>query len=218
MVYNKSMENIKAVIFDVDGTLTNEVSWLNITQGLGADPLEHKRIFDDMRAGVTTYPQAKALLIALWQSTGNANRSFIQEMFDFWTLKHDAEETTEYLKQKYHVCLMSGAVDLYIATVARKLGIKDWYANTELIWDEQGNLIDFNYYVDQAGKKVEHFEQFAKQYGYSKEECIAIGDGDSDLLLFKTIKGIAVNAEPYPELEKLAFKKINHLGELKRLL
>jgi HAD superfamily phosphoserine phosphatase-like hydrolase len=212
------LESVKAVIFDVDGTLTDHISWLNITSGLGADHLVHKRIFDDMKTGITTYPEAKTLLIELWQATGNANRSFMEQMFESWTIKHDAEDVITYLKGKYTVCLMSGAVDLYIQILAEKLGIKNWYANTELIWDATGRLTDFNYFVDQATKKVEHFHEFAQINGLTEDMCVAIGDGDSDMKLFEVIKGIAVNSEPNAELEALAKVKIEELSELKGIL
>lgn len=195
--------NIKAVIFDVDGTLSDQISWLNVTSGLGADPLEHKRIFDDMRAGRLDYPKAKSLLIALWQETGNSNKSFMTQMFNSWEVKHDAANVISYLMNKYHVCLMSGAVDLYVQSIAQRLGVKDWYANTRLIWDENDNLVDFDYNVNQAKKKAEQFLGFCILNNYSPEDCIAVGDGDSDIELFKQIKGIAVNKEPYPELEAL---------------
>ena len=66
-------KDIKVIVFDVDGTLTNDISWYNITQELGADQEMHRQIFQDFKAGLITYPKAKDDLIKIWQSTGNAN-------------------------------------------------------------------------------------------------------------------------------------------------
>jgi len=210
---------IKAVILDVDGTLTDDVSWLKLTNGLGGDSEVHQKIFDDFIAGKITYPQSRTQLTRLWRSTGNANKKFMSTMFEDWNLRKDAKKVVNYLKQKYIVCLISGAVDLHVEIVARKLDITDWYANTELIWDKKGNLVSYNYYKDQAEKKREHFYAFAKKFHLSKDNCVAIGNGDSDIALFRELKyGIAINAEPTAELEKLAIKKITKLSELLELL
>jgi HAD superfamily phosphoserine phosphatase-like hydrolase len=211
-------DKITTIIFDVDGTLSEEVSWLKLTQGLGGSPEEHADIFDRFKKGKLTYPEAKRQLILLWQDTGNANKTFMTQMFLSWSLKHDAEETITYLKQNYRVCLMSGAVDLYVKIVAEKIGITDWYANTELIWNEENNLVDFNYHADQAQKKLEHFKDYISKNNIKRGECAIVGDGDSDLALFKELKyGIAVNKDPYPELESLAFKSVKNLIELKKI-
>lgn len=76
----------------------------------------------------------------------------MEEMFRSWELKEDAREVISYLKRSYRVCLISGSVDLYVGVVAEKLGIVDWYANTEIVWDESGNLVDFHYFADQSQK------------------------------------------------------------------
>lgn len=211
-------KEIETIIFDVDGTLTEEVSWLKITEGLGAPPEKHAQIFSDFKAGKLSYPEAKGQLISLWQSTGNANKPYMEKMFRSWGLKQDAEETVDYLKKAYRVCLMSGAVDLYVQIVAEKLGIEDWYANTQLIWDEQGNLIDFHYFADQAQKKLDHLSEYLAKHGLDKRKCAVVGDGDSDIALFRELPyGIAVNKEPYPELEELAFRTVSDLSNLKNI-
>lgn len=142
----------------------------------------------------------------------------MEKMFRFWNLKEDAEDTVDYLKNAYRVCLISGAVDLYVQIVAGKLGVADWYANTELVWNENGKLIDFHYYADQAGKKLEQFEEFIKKYRLEKDKCAVVGDGDSDLVLFRELHhGIAVNKNPNPELESLALRTVRELKELKNI-
>lgn len=212
-------KEIDTVILDVDGTLSEEVSWLKLTEGLGGSREVHQKIFDDMRSGLLTYPEAKAKLIALWQATGNANKEFMAKMFRSWRLKDDAEEVVNYLSQTYKLCLISGAVDLYVKIVAEKLEVADWFANTELIWDGDGNLVDFHYYQDQAQKKLEQFREFVKREGLNKDRCAVVGDGDSDLALFRELKyGIEVNEESHPELQKLAFKSVKNLTDLRDIL
>ena len=211
-------EEVETIIFDVDGTLSEEVSWLKLTHGLGASADEHTQIFESMKAREITYPKAKGLLIKLWQKTRNANKAYMEKMFRSWKLKHDASVTINYLKETYRICLMSGSVDLYVSIVADKLGVEDWYANTELVWDKEGNLIDFHYHANQAEKKLEHLKEYVESKGLNIKRCAIVGDGDSDIALFQELPyGIAVNKESYPALEALAYKTVTDLSELREI-
>ena len=211
-------KEVETIIFDVDGTLSDEISWLKLTDGLGASSETHAQIFAEFKSGKLSYPEAKHKLILLWQSTGNANKPYMEEMFRSWRLKEDAHETIDYLKRSYRVCLMSGAVDLYVKVVAEKLGIVDWYANTEIVWDEGENLVDFHYFADQSQKKLEHFNDYVAKYGLDISKCAVVGDGDSDIALFRKLPyGIAVNKDPYPELETLATKTVSRLSQLREI-
>lgn len=221
IVYNENMtkSQIKLIIFDIDGTLTEEVSWLKLTESLGADSLIHREIFSNFKLGKLSYGDAKTQLITLWQNTGNANKDFLSQQFSSWPLKKDAREVIEFLKNKFQIVLISGSIDLYVETVANKLNIATWYANTKIIWDGKGNLIDFEYEPNQAQKKLDQLKEYLKKNDFKKENCFVVGDGDSDLALFKELPhGIAVNKEPYPELEKLAWRKVSTLTEIIALI
>ena len=78
------MDNIKAVVFDIDGTITNFVSWTAITQHLGASKDEHLAIFKDLTNGVTDYHTAKSKLLELWKQTGNAKKDYFVQIFESW--------------------------------------------------------------------------------------------------------------------------------------
>jgi len=210
---------IDTIILDVDGTLSEDISWFKLTQGLGVSVEKHTETFNQMKQGQLTYLEAKKQLIELWQSSGNAKKNYMKRMFESWKLKDGARDIVTYLKKHYRVCIISGAVDLYVQTIAEKLTVSDWYANTQLVWDNDGNLIDFCYFADQAQKKLEQFRDYVRQNKLNVTKCAVVGDGDSDLSLFKELKyGIAINIEPNPELEKLAHRKIRLLSDLKEIL
>jgi len=212
-------QNIKVIIFDIDGTLTNEISWLKITESLGADTQTHQRIFEEFKNKKISYLESKSQLIDLWLSTHCANKQTLLSIFNSWDFKIDAKEVVNYLKSKYKIILISGSVDLYVKTIAEKLGVEKWYANTTLIWNKNNEICDFTYEVNQAQKKFEQLNQFLCESGYKKENCLIIGDGDSDLVLFQKLPyGVAINKESHPELEKLAWKKIKNLSEIKNFL
>ncbi|NTV44517.1 MAG: HAD-IB family phosphatase [Candidatus Yonathbacteria bacterium] len=210
---------IKAVILDIDGTLSTEVSWLQLTKSLGASHEEHLRIFNQFTKNEIDYITAKKLLINLWRSTQKANKKSITQIFYSWKLKDDAFDVVEYLKTKYKVCLMSGSVDLYVRGIAEKLGVSDWYANTELVFDENDNLVDFHYFRDQAKKKLEHLNEYLIKSNLSKEVCVIIGNGDSDVILFRELPyGIAVDTDLHEGVKILANRTISNLSEIKTIL
>lgn len=56
-------KEIDTIVLDVDGTLSEEISWLKLTQGLGASSDEHSIIFEQFKKGSLSYPEAKKRLI-----------------------------------------------------------------------------------------------------------------------------------------------------------
>jgi HAD superfamily phosphoserine phosphatase-like hydrolase len=137
---------IKAVVFDVDNTLTDSVSWLRITECLGVSVKEHSEIFDKFLQGSLSYDEAKSKLINLWRSSGKANKVYFESMFSNWPLLDDANSLIDYVLEKdWQVAIITGSVDLFALAIARKLHIPHWYANTTLLWDDSGKLIDFVY-------------------------------------------------------------------------
>ncbi len=79
--------------------------------------------------------------------------------------------------------------------------------------------MDFHYHRDQAQKKLEHFQEYTSSHGIDLDHCLIIGNGDSDVGLFKSLPyGIAVDTELHPEVKNLAYAVISNLNELKLYL
>lgn len=208
------MEKAKAIILDIDGTLTETVSWLAFTQGLGGDVDEHARIFDEFKNGNTTYIDAKKELITLWRATGNAKRSDVTRIFESWQVYPGVQELVAELSVDYKVCIITGSFDLWAKTLADRLSVKDWFANTALMFDDNDEIYDMDYTLKQAEKKLEHFEAYCAEHGLLPTECVAVGDSDNDIKLFEaTGHGIAVGNAP-TELLAVAEKKIVSITEL----
>lgn len=216
-----NMENkIKAVIVDVDQTLTDFVSWPMLTESLGADPKVHINIFNDFQKKAISYDEAKNKLIFLWQKTGKATRKNIEEIFDSFKITESAHPIIKYLKTKYKVCLISGSMDLFVKSVANKLDVKDWYANTQLIFNQEGVLTDFAYFQNQAEKKYEQFKDFASKNALQESDCAVIGDGDSDRALLEKL-GLPIlvaNKDTPDDLKEKIRIKLKSLDQVKEIL
>jgi phosphoserine phosphatase len=190
---NTQPTQIKAVILDLDQTMTTDSgSWLQFTSMLGADPKIHADIFQRFKAGEISYPEAKKKLIALWRaasagSIGKLDKASISEVFKKVELRSGAIEGVSYLKSKYKLCIISGAINIFVDIIAQKLSIQDHYSTTKLIFDQDNVLVDFDYILSQGEEKTDFLHNFCAQNNIQPEECAAIGDGASDMPLFNEV-------------------------------
>lgn len=214
------MNRFKAVILDIDGTLSPEVSWHALTQGLGASSANHTRIYDAYKIGDITYIDAKKKLLTLWQSTGNANKQYIDNLFTNWKLFDDAEKTIYDIRQEdYGLCIITGSFDIWASVVAKRVGILDWYANTKIIFDERGNLIDMQYDLEQGVKKLAQLKDYCSRQRLKPEQCVVVGDSENDIELFNfTGNGVAVGKNADPELAKVAWMRVSRFADIKSIL
>ena len=210
----------KAVIFDIDGTLTPEISWTALTRDMGASVEEHLKIFKAHQNNEITYESSKQKLLELWWKTGNAKKPFFKTLFNGWKLKSGTKELIEYLFSRgYLICLITGSTDLYADIIAKRLGIKIWFANASFDWDINGKLINFHYDINQKEKKLEQFLKFCKENDINPKDCVVVGDSYNDAELFSiTGNGISMELEDSHHLEKIAWKKVKNLSEIKDLL
>lgn len=212
-------DTIKAVIFDVDGVLFDENSWLALTGGLGCSVEDHAEIYKQARAGELNWQQAERKLVAMYQASGNATKDFISNLCASHRLRPEAGGLVEYLKNRgYTLCLISGSLDIHVEATAKQLGIGHWYANAALVFDEAGSLERIIYHGDQNQVKVDQLEEFCRKIGIDPTECAFVGDSDNDIGVFQlTDHGIAVHCDD-EYLKGIAWKRCETLNEIKDIL
>ncbi len=157
----------------------------------------------------------------MWQSTGNANKKRISEIFNTLHIRPEAPELVRWLKTSgYTVCLITGSVSLYAQHVADKLEIEQYYANSELYFDNDGNLSGFHYTADQAAVKAEQLNQFCRKNDIEPTDCYAVGDSDNDIELFTATKrGVLLQGGSENEaLKAAAWKTITNLSEVRVII
>jgi|SRR3989344_8670766 len=211
---------IKAVVFDIDGTLSPHVSWTKLTALLGAPVSGLNKIYENLKNGNSRYRESKYALLKLWEDTGKLNKTRLEEIFNNWELKNDAASVADYLRLKgYVICLITGSMDLFAEIIAKKLGVDFWYANAVLHWKENGILEDLSYELNAARKKCEQFAEFCAKQSLLPTECVVVGDSANDLGLFKLSKhGVAVMSPTSSILDSVAWKKVDDLSQLKDIL
>ena len=213
------MREIKLVCFDVDGTLVEGNSWLKLTEGLGYSPQEGLDIFLRCQKGEITFAEGERILTKMYQNSGNANRDFIGRLFDNIKVKNEAIDLISHLKETgYRVYLVSGAIDIYVESVTRKLGVDGFYANSTLEFDNKGVLQKINYRDNQEEVKVEQLKALVRKLGINIEQVVFVGDSENNIEVFKATKnGIAVHSSS-EELKRVSWQVVDSLFEIKDIL
>lgn len=212
---------IKAVILDLDQTLTTDTaSWYQFTELLGANSKVHEEIFTRFRKGELSYAAAKLELINLWRGAHSLTRQSIQELFSQVKLRDGALEAVAYLKTKYRLCIISGAIDIFVAVMAEKLGITDFFAATRFKFDSAGQLSDFDYTLSRGEEKLGFLQQFCNKHDLERIDCAAVGDGESDRPIFDEVglPILFIAEETAPELRESIPQQIKEWREIKKFL
>jgi HAD superfamily phosphoserine phosphatase-like hydrolase len=209
---------VPLVVLDVDNTLTEHNSWAELTLALGASLDEHVGIYRRLTAGEITPEHAAERIVALWSATGNATRPAMTRIFDGLPLRAGAVELVRWLQDNgFLTVLISGSMDTYVATVARRLGVDTWFASSRLEFDARDDLAALRYRPDQAAAKLEQLRRLCAARGIDIRAVTVVGDGDNDGELFaETGRGILLAADGTPRCG--AWRVVSGLGEIPALL
>ena len=212
-------KKIKLICFDIDGTLVDGVSWLLLTEGLGCSQQKHLDIFHAAKAGKISFIEGERQLTKMYQESGNATKQKFIALFSKTKLRPEAKDLILYLKKKnYLIYLISGAIDIYVEAIARKIDADGFYANSSLEFDKKGILEKINYRDNQGKVKLEQLKDLITKLNINMEEAVFVGDSENDIEVFKTTKhGVAVHCFD-ENLTKVAWKVVNSLDDIKNLL
>jgi len=213
------MENIKLVCFDVDETLVDGISWWMLTEALGCSLEKAFNIFNQAKEGKISFREGERLFTKMFEESGNATKEFINNFFESIDVKPGAKDLISYLKQKgYLIYLISGGINIYVNSIARKLGVNGFYSNSSLEFDKKGVLQGIHYRENQKVVKVEQLQELIRKIGIDMNNVVFIGDSDNDIDVFRATKhGIAVSTSD-EELKKVSWKTVNSLSEIKNIL
>ena len=211
----------KAIVFDIDGTLTTEIAWPIVTNGLGGSIEVNDYWVRECEASRISLDQMEKKLVENWWTGQRATHEEFYRLCDSVKLRPDARDLVNYLKSKdYILTLITGSFDMYAEIISRKLEIPEWYACSILKWDGDNKLVGLDTVLDDSVRKLELLDQFCKRHNIETGDCVSLGDGDNDVGLFKaTGKGIAVRTKFEAKgLENIAWKVVDNLSEVKNIL
>ncbi|MFZ5376123.1 MAG: HAD family hydrolase [Patescibacteria group bacterium] len=227
------LPSIYAAILDVDGTLYEGNSWVELTEGLSdPDKIEsnvaiHLAAYSSFAKNEMTFDQAMKIWVDLWNGLGISEEK-AEEIFEQLKPKEWAKELVHFLNDWGVVCcILTGSLEEFAKVFAGTLGVSRYLANARFNWDKRtGELVSFDYFPDQAARKHEQLSVFLEELsqgrsraglaGVDFDNCLVIGDGPNDYEVFKAA-GLAIaiiNPEkPDEGLISLAHICVDNLAE-----
>ncbi len=190
-----------------------------MTKGLNCSIQNHIDIFYRAKKGEISFLEGERMLTKIYQESGNATKEFIRKVFSKTEPRHEAKELISYCKKKgYKIYLISGAIDIYVEEIAKKLKVDGFYANSSLEFDKEGVLSKIHYRDNQGEIKVEQLRELIEKLRIKMDEVVFVGDSENDIEIFKeTGHGVAVNSSS-EELKSVAWKNISSLEQIKDIL
>jgi phosphoserine phosphatase len=178
----KGRPHFKLVIFDLDGTLTEERSvWEYIHKELGKWYGFAEEYQKEFLAGKISYDRFCELDAEVWKGMSVEALSEIVQKIPFHS---GVDELIGYLKHKeLKLAMVSSGLSLLSNWVHQRYGF-DYSVSNDLL-HENGVLtgkVKIQVYFD---KKAEWVEKILKQFRVKSEEMMAIGDSRGDLELFR---------------------------------
>ena len=180
----KKNQQFKLVIFDLDGTLTQERSiWEYIHKQLGKWYGFAEEYQNQFLAGEISYEEFCERDAQVWKGMRVEELLEIVKMVPFHP---GVDELINHLKQKgLKLAMVSSGLSLLTNWVHQKYGF-DYSVSNDLL-HENGVLtgkVKIQVYFD---KKAKWVEKILKQFGVKPEEVIAIGDSQGDIDMFQMV-------------------------------
>ena len=206
---NKENADFKLVIFDLDGTLTEERSvWEYIHKRLGKWYGFAEEYQKQFLAGEISYERFCELDAEVWKGMRVEELSEIVKTVPFHS---GVDELINYLKHKgLKLTMVSSGLSLLSNWVHQRYGF-DYSVSNDLL-HENGVLtgkVKIQVYYD---KKAEWVKRILKHFEVKPEEVIAIGDSKGDIDMFRMVGfSIAFNSScrDLEQIANLCFKSKN---------
>ncbi len=208
------MGPFKLVCFDLDGCLTErDDSWSYIHRNLGVweQAKEHRKQFF---SGKIDYQQWADLDVGLWKNTPIENLNKIVQKIK---LRPNVEKVVRELKERdLYLIILSSGLSFFADSVKNQFQFDLAIANSPKI-SEEGKLtgeIDVEVSYDDKHLVL---QKVLTSHNIKLNECIAIGDGENDIPLFKEV-GFSIAFNPINEEVANSATEVVRTGDLLEVL
>lgn len=188
------MGKIKLVCFDLDDTLIREIHSVMLPCILNGKEKEHSFIQEQEENGIIDYISADYLRAELLFGLGEnkISQSFLEIARPIKNIK----SVVEALHEQNIRCIVITVGPKQVAKVVKEIwGFDDYYGSDYEVVEGIFTGKILNYIA--AEHKVECLQDYCGNNLIKPEECIAVGDGSTDIPMFKYCgKSIAINSSP----------------------
>lgn len=186
------MVRLKLVCFDLDDTLIREIHSVMLPCILNGKEKEHSFIQEQEEKGLINYIAADYLRAELL--LGLEERKIAQSFLEIAKPLKNIKSVVEALHEKNIKCIVITVGPKQVAKVVCDIwGFDDYYGSDYEVIEGvfTGKILN---YIG-AEQKIECLQDFCKNNGMKPEECIAVGDGSTDIPIFEYCgKSIAINS------------------------
>ncbi len=207
----------KLIIFDLNKTLIQENSWLELNKAMGVSTEEDDMLMKWGQEGTISDAEGQAILCNIYKKRGDSSRSSIEKVLSRYTYLPGAQESVAALLQAgHHLALISGSMDILVEKVAGELGIKAWACNNRFIFDENNFLKSIETVDNDSTYKATQAQKIADELNIPMNQVVCVGDGANDAELFQ-ICGISITFKDSP-LESTATYAVSNLKEIVEII
>lgn len=186
------MKNLKLVCFDLDDTLIREIHSVMLPCILNGKEKEHSLIQEQEEKGLLDYISADYLRSELL--LGLEERKIAQSFLEIAKPLKNIKSVVEALHEQNIKCIVITVGPKQVAKVVRDIwGFDDYYGSDYEVVEGvfTGKILN---YIG-AEQKIECLQDFCSNNSIKPEECIAVGDGLTDIPIFQYCGGsIAINS------------------------
>lgn len=183
--------DVRLVVFDVDGTLTQHSSvWWRLHE-LFDTTKEGRLYYDQYFAGEINYEQWADYDAALW--TGEPV-SKVMEIVSATKLVPGVQETIATLRDRgIKTAILSGGLDIMADDIARRAGIE--YVLTNKLGIKDGVLTGTVQNLIGWAEKAKYIHTILDHFGMTLEETAFVGDGRNDISVLSVV-GLSIAFNP----------------------
>lgn len=174
---------IKAIIFDLDGTITEpRSSWQYVHEKFGLWESHGKAILDKFKAGKTDYQTFCDEDAWVWRGR---DAEEIKSILDKTPYLIAAKSVIRALRDRgYKLFLLSSGLALLAERVAHECKFEKYWAN-EIKVDRDGKIIGKCVINVDYHSKAKFLDRICENWELSRENIAAVGDSSSDIPLFE---------------------------------
>lgn len=188
------MAKSKLICFDLDDTLIREIHSVMLPCILNGKEKEHSFIQEWEEKGVIDYISADYLRAELL--SGLEECKIAQSFLDIAKPLKNIKGVIEALHKQDIKCIVITVGPRQVAKVVYDIwGFDGYYGSDYEVVEGVFTGKILNYIA--AEQKISCLQDFCKNNSIKPEECIAVGDGSTDIPMFKYCgKSIAINSSP----------------------
>jgi len=207
------MKTLRVVVFDVDGTLIKvRSSWQFLHEKLGTWD-RGKKYAEQFFKGRITYEDWARLDASLWKGLPLER---IQQIVDTIPYTEGAQDVITTLRRgRFKVVLLSAGLSIVTDRIQRETEVDDSLANELIV--EKGSLKGEVKVNVSFRNKDEVLRYILQKFDATMEECVAIGDDETLIPLFKKV-GLGIAFNPHKEVVETHADVVVKSNDLREVL